>query len=610
MRPFQEGEEKLFLKEAPEGDEELYLKGAPVSEGIALGVLVFLGYSEEEQIPNFPISKAEVESEIARYRKALSSSREDLKELQHDLTKEGSREVASIIGTHIEMLDDPLMTTHVESKIREMLKNTETVFRTVINDYKKRFIKATDSFFKQRLLDVKDLSQRVLRYLCASQKIPLDQVPPNSIVFAEELIPSETASVHTSQISAFVTQSGGGTSHAALIARAKGIPYVSSIDMEILQKAKGKYAIVDGLTGDIIINPKPTTLEKYKKLKARLSKRYRQLEKDRDLPAETFDGYSINLYANLNTVNDIDLVYHYGGVGIGLFRSEYLFMEDSTLFFDEERQYLIYRQMLKKNQGLSLTFRVLDLGGDKRFPFFEEKSKELNPVLGCRGIRFLLRRMDILKPQLRAIFRASFEWDCVRLLFPLISDVQEFLEIKKFIELVKQELRDQKIPFNPNLPMGCMLEVPSAVLICDMLAAESDFLALGTNDLIQYTLGVDRSNPDMSDFYYPSHPGVIRMIKMTLLEAKRLQKSVTVCGEIASNPLFTALLIGLGVKNFSCAPRFIPIIKRTIRYLSLITCCEIAEEVLTLKTSSEISEYLSTCFRGLENSLTLHPLLI
>jgi len=583
-----------------ENEGELYLRGAPISEGIAIGIPFFLSYSEEERIPNFSISTGEVENEIARYRKALSSSRKDLKQLHHALTEEGSREVASIIGTHIEMLDDPLMTTHVESKIREMLKTPETVFHMVINDCKKRLDETTDSFFKQRLLDLNDLSNRVLRNLCDSEKITLDQVPQNAIVFAKDLIPSETASVYTSKISAFVTQSGGGTSHAALIARAKGIPYVASVDIEILQRAKGKCVIVDGLTGEIIINPTENTLKKYGALKERLAKKYQTLEKDRGLPAETFDGYSVNLYANINTINDIDLVFYYGGIGVGLFRSENLFMQDPTLFFDEERQYLIYRQMLKKNRGSPLTFRVLDLGGDKGFPFSEGKPKELNPVLGYRGIRVLLRRTDILKPQLKAILRAALEFDGVRLLFPLISDVQEFREIKNIIEGVKQDLIAQGVSFNNDIPTGCMLEVPSAVLICDTLAAESDFLALGTNDLVQYTLGIDRNNPEMSDFYYPSHPGIIRMIKMILLEAKRANKLVTMCGEIASNPLFTSLLIGLGVKNFSCSPRFIPMLKRTIRYLSLIDCCEIAEEVLALKTSFEISNYLSQRFRTID----------
>lgn len=586
------------MKAPEDHDQEIYLKGAPVSEGIAIGVPIFLSYSDDD-IPDFPISTGEVEGEIARYRQALSSSREDLKKLQADLSGEGSKEVASIIGTHIEMLDDPLMTTHMETKIREMLKNTESVFHSVINDYEKRFSETNDSFFNERLSDFRDLSQRVLRNLCDSESISLDNIPPNSIVFAKELIPSDTASLQATRISAFVTQSGGGTSHAALIARAKGIPYVASIDMEVLLNAKGKCVIVDGLTGDIIVNPSHDTLEKYERLKNRLTTQYLQLEKDKHLLSETIDGYPLLLYANINTVNDIDLVHHHGAQGIGLFRSEYLFMQDPALFFDEERQYFIYQQMFKRSRGLPLTFRALDLGGDKCSDVFEEMAKEPNPVLGCRGIRFLLRRVDVFKTQMRALLRAGASSE-LRILFPLISDIQEFREVKKILEEVKAELQAANVPHNGQPALGCMLEVPSAVLICDALAQEGDFLALGTNDLIQYTLGIDRSNPGMSDFYYPTHPGIIRMIKMTILEAKRFQKPMTICGEIASNPLFTPLLIGLGVQNFSCAPRFIPIIKRTVRHLSLLDCCDIAEHVLTMRTSAEIATYLAQCLQGSE----------
>ncbi len=574
-----------------EDEAEIHIKGAPVSGGIAIGIPVFLS-SEGEQVPDFPISTGEVEHEIARYRQALTSSRVDLMKLQDDLNLEGSSEIASIIGTHIEMLDDPLMTTHMELKIREMLKNTEAVFHTVIHDYEKRFSETPDGFFQQRLSDVRDLSQRVLRNLCDSNRVSFDTIPQDAIVFAKELIPSDTASIQASRISAFVTQSGGGTSHAALIARAKGIPYVSSVSMEVLEKIKGKCVIVDGLTGDIILNPSADTLEKYEKLKIRLMKQYQQLEKDNALEPETLDGYHVGLLANINNIGDLELAHHQRAEGVGLFRSEYLFLKDPTLFFNEKAQIELYKELFQNAKGLTVTFRVMDLGGDKYSDVFPELSKEPNPVLGCRGIRFLFRRMDVFKTQLRAVLQAG-SGHSVKLLFPLITDIHELREVKIIVQNVKQELQSEGLPFLEHTPLGCMLEVPSAVLVCDALAQESDFLALGTNDLIQYTLGIDRSNPGMSDFYYPTHPGVIRMIRMTLLEAGRYGRPVTICGEMASNPLFTSLLLGLGVRNFSCAPRFIPIIKRTVRHLALLDCAEIAEHVLSLKTSADILAYLN-----------------
>lgn len=573
-------------------DDEIHIKGAPVSDGIAIGVPIFLS-SEGEQVPDFPISTGEVEGEIARYRQALSSSREDLKKLQDNLNHEGSDEIASIIGTHIEMLDDPLMTTHMESKIREMLKNTESVFHTVIHDYEQRFSETPDGFFKQRLSDVRDLSQRVLRNLCDTSRASIDLIPQDAIVFAKELIPSDTASIQASRISAFVTHTGGGSSHAALIARAKGIPYVSSVSMEVLENAKGTCVIVDGLTGDIILNPTEDTLAKYEKLKIRLMDQYKLLEKDKDLPSDTLDGYNVGLLANINGLGDVELAHHQGAVGVGLFRSEYLFLKDPSLFFDERAQVTLYKEIFENAKGMLFTFRMMDLGGDKYSDVFPELSKEPNPVLGCRGIRFLFRRLDVFKTQLRAVLQAGVGHN-IRLLFPLITDIHELREVKIIVEQIKDNLRKEGIPYLEKTPLGCMLEVPSAVLVCDALAQESDFLALGTNDLIQYTLGIDRSNPGMSDFYYPTHPGVIRMIRMALLEAKKYSKSVTICGEMASNPLFTALLLGLGVHQFSCAPRFIPVIKRTIRHLSLLDAVDVAEHVLTLKTSADISSYLQS----------------
>lgn len=573
-------------------EQEFRLKGTPISEGVAIGTPVFLSGQEIEEIPDFPISKGEIEGEISRYRQALFSSRQDLKKLQQDLSQEGSKEVASIIGTHIDMLDDPLITTNVECKIREMLKNTESVFHTVVNDFEKRFSETNDAFFNERLSDFRDLSQRVLRNLSETDRLPLAHLPPNPIVFSKELIPSETVSLQSGTIRAFVTQKGGGTSHGALIARAKGIPYVGSIDVDLLKNFRGKCVIVDGLNGDIIFNPTQETLANYEKLERRIAEQHHQFEKDQHLLAETIDGHLIHLYGNVNAVNEIDLAYKQGAEGIGLFRSEYLFMHDPSLFFDEDRQFLIYQQMLKRCKTAAFTFRVMDLGGDKCSDIFEEMSKEPNPVLGCRGIRFLLRRPDILKTQLRALFRAGVGIQ-LKVLLPLISDIVEFREIKKIVEQIKLELAQENTLHVHHPLIGCMMEVPSAVLICDALAKESDFLAIGTNDLIQYTLGIDRSNPGMSDFYYPTHPGIIRMIKMAVLEANRFQKPVTVCGEMASNPLFTALLIGLGVTNFSCAPRYLPMIKRMIRNLFLLDCFEIAEHVLTLSTSAEIFAYLT-----------------
>jgi phosphotransferase system enzyme I (PtsI) len=337
-------------------------------------------------------------------------------------------------------------------------------------------------------------------------------------------------------------------------------------------------------------------MKKYIQQKNQLLRQYHRLEKEKDLKAETLDGFQVELYANVNDISDLELAHRYGVFGVGLFRSEYLFLENQALFFDEEKQIAIYRHLFSLAQKAPVTFRVMDLGGDKCADLFREISKGTNSTFGQRGIRFLLSHPDIFATQLKAVLQAAVGFQ-VRILFPLIGEVEELRQVQRIIQEVKIELHKRSVSFLQDPLLGCMLEVPSAVLICDVLARESDFLALGTNDLIQYTLGVDRNDFNTDSSYL--HPAVIRMIRLAILESKRHFKSVTVCGDMASNPLCVPLLVGLGVR-ISCDPRFIPVIKQTIRRLSLLNAIDIAEHVLTLETSVEIAEYLSEEMEKLE----------
>lgn len=572
-------------------DEEIRIQGAPVSEGLAIGTSFFLSLSQEENIPEFPIAMAEVDQEIARYRQALFSSRADLERLQNDLVNEGSMDAITIIDTHIQMLNDPLMTTLMEEKIRQMKQNTESVFRSVINEYEKRFSQTKDSFFQQRLIDVKDVSKRILGHLCYKPKLSFSDIPPNSVIFTKELVPSDTAAVQASRVKAFVTQKGVRNSHAALIARAKGIPYVASVDVHLFQNLKGKSVIVDGITGDVIVNPSAATLEKYREQKTKLRTHYKLLEKETHFKAETFDGYPIQVYANIGSLSDLGHLHQQGATGIGLFRTEFLFLEKSTFFHSEDEQHSAYHRIVEAAKDLPVIIRVFDVGGDKVPDSFLGQPKEPNPVLGCRGIRFLLRNKKIFRTQLRAILRVTPYGD-VNILLPMISDINELRETRQIINSVTQELIEEGLNVKKNVPLGCMIEVPSAALICDSIAQESDFLSIGTNDLVQYTLGVDRDNAEMSDFYLPTHPSVIRMIKMIAIIARRHNRPINVCGEMASNPLFIPLLIGLGINELSCTPRFIPVIKRIIRQCSLIDAYKIADQILMLNTASQISKVL------------------
>lgn len=569
--------------------KETRIVGIPVSGGIAIGVLHFLSHPDEHT-PDFAISYGEVDAEIARYRKAVFSSKEDLHKLQEDLVIEGSDEAVDCIETHIQMLDDPMITVDMEGKIRERLRNTESVFHSVIDDYKNRFSDRTNAFFQERLVDITDISKRILGHLTDKKDTQPFEIPVGSIVVAEEISPSYTAAAQPSQIGAIITQKGGGNSHAALIARSKGIPYIANVDIATIQGLRVQEAIVDGFDGVIILNPMEQTLAHYREKQKQLVTRYQRFLDEDHLTAQTRDGQLVQLLVNVGSLNDLD-IYPYAHDGVGLFRSEYLFLATKEFYPSEKYQEEVYRELIHKANGKSVVIRVFDLGGDKHPGLFLERREEPNPIMGFRGIRFLLRNQKLFTTQLRAIFKAAIGKP-VSLLLPLISDINELRQSKEIIEEVKQELRAAGIPAD-DLPIGCMVEVPSAVMICETLAAESDFLSIGTNDLVQYTLGVDRGNPSMSELYYPAHPSVLRMIKMIVTQAVAQNVPFTICGEIASNTLFTPLLLGLGLRHFSICPRYIPYIKETVRMWSTDEAIDIARQALALSDPKAISELLT-----------------
>lgn len=564
-------------------NEEIRLKGSPVSEGIAIGSIFFFGSgSQEATVPQFPITVGEIEEEIARYRRALFSSKEDLQKLQTNLAQEGSSEVVNIIDAHIQILDDPLITTEMEEKIRIMRQNTESVFRSVIQEYETRFCSTKSTFFQERLVDVMDVSNRILGHLYPTDKLPLSEIPYSSILFVSELSPSDTASLETSRVKALVTQTGGGNSHAALIARAKGVPYVANIEVELLQNFCGKTVIVDGSTGEVILNPSLETEEKYRALKKRLKQESSFLESQGHLQAETRDGHTIQMLANIGDLAELSTLDYFGAQGIGLFRSEYLLLNNKDLLNSEEEQFLLYKEVVEKMQGKPCVIRVFDLGGDKILPPSDDEA-----ILGYRGIRYLLHDKDLFKIQLRALLRAA-AFGPLKIMLPLVSDVEELHLTKQLLEEAKKELSS-----SAQVAVGCMIEVPAAVLTCDLLSRECDFFSIGTNDLMQYGFGIDRVSNE-PDPLFPAHPAVIRMIQMIALEAKRSEKSLTICGEIATKPLFTPLLLGLGIQSFSCAPRYLPLIKQTIRDCSLAECKALAQRALTMRSAAEVATLLNS----------------
>lgn len=570
--------------------KEIHLKGAPISRGIAIGKPFFFTLIEDE-IAEFTIARADIKDEISRYNTAVERSKEDIRRLQKKLKKEKIHEGVAILDTHLQMMQDPLMTTNIEEEIRHTRKNAEFVFQSFIKQYQKKFQSLADPYFRERFKDIQDIYRRILGYLRESVRVSLADLPPSSIVFSQDLTASDTAEANVSRVSAFVTETGGGTSHAAIVAKAKGIPFVSQVEFDQVGTfTEIDNVIVDGRTGDVIINPSQEILEKYIFLQKDLEEHLKKLSEGKDLAPETYDGYRVKLSANIDMVDELDVFHKHGGHGVGLFRSEYIFVSNDA-FPSEDEQFAIYKRIVKKMKGLPIVIRTFDFGGDKMI-LNQQMPFKGNPFLGCRAIRYLLKERDIFKAQLCAILRAS-AFGKVNIMFPMISALSELLEAKSILEEAKETLKNRGEEISKKINVGCMIEVPSAAVIADLLAKECDFLSIGTNDLVQYSLAVDRGNHSYNGLYSATDPSVIRMIKLVVSEANLQGIPVTLCGEVASDPRFTPLLLGLGVHELSVSSRFIPVIKNAIRNISIVTASQIAEKALSLTNAEEILDLLT-----------------
>lgn len=578
--------------------EETILRGLPVSRGIGIGApLFFSGIDEEES--NIPINPETIEEEVARYRQALRLSCQDVERLQQMSLNEGPPEIVNILGTHLEMLRDPLMTTVMEGKIREFLKKPESIVLGLIDEYKKRFRNIKDGFFQERVRDIVDVSRRVLGHLHPLPGVRLSSAPENSIILAHDLVPSDAVEATATQIGAFVTASGGLTSHAAIIARAKGIPYVAHIDIKLFRKINSSKVIVDGTQGVVIINPSPETLKKYLQLKKGQQDNFRLMQSRAHLNGETIDGYQVRLFANLEETKEIDRAIRQGACGIGLFRTEYLLFPYKR-FPTEEEQTKVFCKMARRLKDRPLVIRIFDVGGDKKWSFdgaspdthyFNLLGPEANPALGCRAIRFLLRFPTLLDTQLRAILRASPYGD-MHILIPMVSDISELRAVRARVKKLSADLRRQGVRVARSIPIGCMIEVPSSALLCDALAEEADFLSVGTNDLVQYVLAADRNNILTTHLYNPAHPSILRLVRMIVASATRFKKPLLLCGESAADPMMIPLLLGLGIREFSISARNIPIVKHIIRKWRILDACQLAEQALEYSCAEDLKRFL------------------
>jgi phosphotransferase system enzyme I (PtsI) len=564
------------------------LTGIPASSGIIIGK-AFLFDIGRFKVEKRKIAFTMIEVEVHHFKEAILKTREEIKKLEEKVQQNIGQDIAKIFSAHLSILEDPLLILDVAQKIREEAVCAEYALEYVLQNIADNFSIMEDEYFRERAVDVFDIGRRILHHLMGVDRITVEDLTEKVIIIAHELSPSDTAHMHGSNVIGFVTEIGGKTSHAAIMARALEIPAVVGLKEITCQVRNDATIIIDGSRGTVIINPDKKTIEKYSHKQKEYSAFKEGLSCLRDLPAQTEDGFRVLLSANIGTAEEIDVIKREGAEGIGLYRTEYLYLERADLPSEEE-QFNAYQAVVMRLVPCPTVIRTVDLGGDK-FLTHMDLPIETNPFLGLRAIRLCLKYPDIFKTQIRAILRAS-NYGKVQLMFPLISEIDEFRQAKSILLSAISELDRENIPFDRNIQIGIMVETPSAALIADRLAKEVDFFSIGTNDLIQYTMAIDRVNEEVSALYKPFHPAILRLIKMTIDAAHNEGKWVGMCGEMAGDPFFTVLLIGLGLDEFSMSGGSIARIKKIIRATRLYEAKTFADEIMQITSAGEVQEIL------------------
>ena len=574
--------------------------GIPASPGIMIGEVYPL-YDEEVSIPKKQVRGKFLEAEIARFKKALAKTRSEILAIHEKISKEMGIEKARIFGAHLMVLEDEVLIGEVIAKLKKDKLTVEYIFWQVLKRYLDVLSKSDDEYLRERVSDIKDVERRILKNLLGEEHHSLGDLKRKAIVVAYDLSPSDTALMHRGNVTAFATDIGGRTSHTAIMAKSLEIPAVVGLEKVTTETRDGSIIIVDGNRGIAIINPSKETIKKYKNEKKRFETFEKHLVKLKNLPARTLDGKEIELAANIEMPSDVPSVLAHGAKGIGLYRTEYIYMNRSDLPTEDE-QYQAYKEVVLKMAPDSVVVRTLDLGGDKFLSQFEV-AREMNPFLGWRAIRFCLARPDIFKTQLRAILRASAHGK-LKIMYPMISGLEELKAADAILEEVREELKKKSIPFDKDMEVGAMIEVPSAALITDVLAKEVDFFSIGTNDLIQYALAVDRVNEKIAYLYEPAHPAVLRLVKMIIDNGHKEKIWVGMCGEMAGDRALALILLGLGLDEFSTSPIIIPEVKRIIRAVNYSDAKRIAEKALSLSTGREVAELATAELKKLIPDIT------
>lgn len=565
------------------------LTGIAASPGIVIG-RAYVIFDESFRILPRRIAEDEVDQEIERFDLAVNESKQEISLIKEKF-KERTNEpgLAEIFDAHVHLLEDPLVTAETIRRVRDEKRNVEYIFSDNINTIAEKFSSMEDEYLRQRLHDIQDVSRRVLRKLLRKEKRSLSKLDEKVVLICHDLTPAETASMDRENVLAFATNIGGRTSHAAIMAKALEIPAVVGLQNVTEQVKNDDLIILDGIQGILIVGPDEQCLNEYQIRHERFIESERLLARLKDLPAQTLDGHTIHLAANIELPEEVASAIGHGAQGVGLFRTEFLYL-NRTVPPSEDEQAETYSKVAELMSPNPITIRTLDIGGDKLFGG-GLRYRELNPFMGCRAIRFCLDHPEIFNPQLRAILRASARGR-VRLIFPMITSLSEFRHAKAILEQAKSDLKAKGIQFDPEMPVGIMIETPAAVLIADMLAREADFFSIGTNDLIQYSLAVDRVNERIAHLYQPTHPGILRMIKLVIDAASKGGIPLSVCGEIAADLPLALVLVGLGVRELSMAATAIPEVKKLIRSFSLKDVAGIVSRLSDLPTSEDVRDEL------------------
>lgn len=569
------------------GERDMLKKGIGASPGIAIAK-AFVYEKVEAEIPAYTVE--DTAAELERLQKALDESKVQLQAVKERAAEALGEEEAEVFDAHLLILDDPEFSGQMKASVEGESKNAAKAAADVVDMSVAIFEAMDDPYFRGRAADYRDIGTRIINNILGIENIDLSNMAEDTILIAEDLAPSDTAQMDKKHVKGFATDIGSRTSHTAIMARSLEIPAVLGLG-DITKIAKtGDTVIVDGSSGDVIVNPTKEELEKYSQLKGQYDAYRAELAQLKDAEAETKDGHRVELVGNIGSPNDVEGVLENGGAGVGLYRTEFLYMDSDTMP-DEDKQFIAYKKVIQAFGDKPVIIRTLDIGGDKKLPYLP-LEEEMNPFLGLRAIRLCFDNVDMFKTQLRAILRAS-AFGNAKIMFPMISGVEQVIRAKEILKECMKELDEERIDYNKDIQIGIMVEIPAAAVTADIIIPQVSFFSIGTNDLCQYTLAVDRMNQNISYLYDPYHPAILRLVKNCIQAShSEVGKFTGMCGEFAGDPYATLLLMGLGLDEFSMSASSIPQVKKIVRSVTYQQAQDIANHALTLTTGAEVQAYV------------------